>query len=134
MHPCVLVPLDFSFDADRALPVATRWGRALEAKVRLLEIVPDRGAMSRAWSSLVRLTSTLTSFGVDMVPEVVVADDAADGILRAAGELTSPLVVIGAHDHAEHAHPALGHVSLAVVRHSPYPVLVVPAPQRGREI
>lgn len=43
------------------------------------------------------------------------------------------LVAIGAHDRAEHAHPALGRVSLAVVQRSPHPVLVVPARTRAHE-
>ena len=42
-------------------------------------------------------------------------------------ELTSPLLVLGAHGHTEVEHPALGPVSLAVVRNSPHPVLVMPA-------
>jgi hypothetical protein len=42
-------------------------------------------------------------------------------------ELASPLVVLGAHGHTEVEHPPLGPASLAVVRNSPHPVLVMPA-------
>jgi len=127
----ILACVDGSPLTPRIAAVAARWGRALGVKVRMYRAVPDRIVTASAWSTLVRLASTLTSFGVDVVPEAVAADDAADAILRAAGELASPMVAIGAHARAERAHPALGRVSLAVVRDSPFPVLVVPAPRRG---
>jgi nucleotide-binding universal stress UspA family protein len=56
-----------------------------------------------------------------------VADDAAETILHTAAYLGGPLLIIGAHDHPDIDHPALGRVSLEVVRRSPYPVLVVPS-------
>lgn len=123
----VLACVDRSALTPRIASAAARWSRRLEAKVRLLDVVRDPSDMSPAWSATRRLASTLTSLGVDTVPEVLMADDPSRAILRTASELASPLLVVGAHDHTEVEHPALGRVSLAVVRHSPHPVLVVPA-------
>jgi hypothetical protein len=60
-----------------------------------------------------------------------VADDPAEAILHTAGHLGGPLLIVGAHDRAETDRPALGRVSLDIVRRSPYPVLVVPTGQPG---
>lgn len=58
--------------------------------------------------------------------DVLACVDESEPAARIASELADPLVVVGTHDHREVEHPALGGVSLAVVRHSPHPVLVVP--------
>ncbi len=109
----------------------------MDAKVRLLEVVDnDLDTSSGATGPPVkRLASTLSGLGVDTAWDLVVSDDPADVILRTARQLGSPLLVVGAHDHREIEHPALGRVSLAVVRDSPHPVLVVPArAMRRREV
>jgi nucleotide-binding universal stress UspA family protein len=113
----------------RIASTAATWSRLLHAKVRLLDVVDEQADMPGAWEPTKRLATTLTHLGVETMPEVLVAHDPADAILHTAGYLGGPLVILGAHDHAETDldHPALGRVSLEVVRRSPDPVLVVPA-------
>jgi nucleotide-binding universal stress UspA family protein len=111
----------------RVASTAAMWSRLLDAKVRLLDVVDQRADMAAAWEPTKRLATTLTRLGAETMPEVLVADDAAGAILHTAGYLSGPLVIIGAHDHADVDRPALGRVSLEVVRHSPFPVLVVPS-------
>ena len=126
----ILACVDHSAPTPRVASTAAAWSRLLDAKVRLLDVVEDQADMPGAWQPTKRLATTLTTLGIDTIPEVVVADDPADAILRMAHHLSGPLLILGAHDHTEVAHPALGRVSLAVVRDSPYPVLVVPARPR----
>jgi hypothetical protein len=83
--------------------------------------------MAPAWEPVKRLAHTLTDLGVETMPEVLVADDPADASLHTTGQLGSPLLIVGAHDAVDADHPALGRVSLDVVRCSTDPVLVVPA-------
>lgn len=122
----VLAGIDEPAFASRVASTAAMWSRPLGTGVRLLRVVQDRSVLVPAWSAVRRVSGTLTCLGVDTVPEVVVADRPADAILATAGELGDPLVVVGAHDRSEVEHPALGGVSLAVVRRSTHPVLVVP--------
>jgi nucleotide-binding universal stress UspA family protein len=110
----------------RIASTAATWSRLLDVKVRLLDVVDRRADMPAAWEPTKRLASTLTHLGIETMPEVLVADDAAGAILHTAGHLGGPLLIVGAHDHTDVDHPALGRVSLDVVRRSPYPVVVVP--------
>jgi nucleotide-binding universal stress UspA family protein len=127
----VLACVDGSSLTPRIASAAAAWSRLLEAKVRLLRVVHDQSDLASARSGTQRLASTFTRLGVDAVSEVILAGDPAQAILRAAGDLASPLLVLGAHDHREVEHPALGRVALAVVRDAPHPVLVVPARRAG---
>jgi len=110
----------------RVVSTAAAWSRMLDAKVRLLDVVDGQADMPDAWERTKRLATTLTHLGVEMMPEVLAADDPAEAILHTAGYLGGPLLIVGAHDNAGADHPALGRVSLGVVRRSRYPVLVVP--------
>jgi nucleotide-binding universal stress UspA family protein len=123
----VLACVDRSSLTPRIASTAAAWSRRLSTKVRLLEVVAGQADMPAAWESTKRLATTLTCLGVDTMPEVLVADDPAEAIVHTARQLASPLLVVGTHDHRDADHPALGRVSLAVVRRSPYPVVVVPS-------
>jgi nucleotide-binding universal stress UspA family protein len=125
----VLACVDGSPATPQVASTAAMWGRLLETKVHVLEVVdedhPDDTPM--AWSPCQRIASTLQGLGIDTTWDLVVSDDPAEAIRRAAHDLGSPLLVMGTHGHPEIEHPALGRVSLAVVQDSPHPVLVVPA-------
>jgi len=72
---------------------------------------------------------SVTSPGIDSVYDMAKARVHARrmGVDVETIELASPLLVLGAHGHTEVEHPPLGPVSLAAVRNSRHPVLVVPA-------
>jgi nucleotide-binding universal stress UspA family protein len=116
----------------RIASTAATWSRLLDAKVRLLTIVDDRAHLPVAWEPIKRLATTLTELGIETMPEVLVAEDAAEAILHTTGFLGSALLIAGAHDRTDVGHPALGSVSLDLVRRSPNPVLVVPSGTRPR--
>jgi nucleotide-binding universal stress UspA family protein len=124
----VLACVDGSAATPRVASTAAMWGRLLEAKVHMVEVLdhdfPD-DAFS-VWPPAERVASTLDELGIDASWELVCSDDPAKAILAIAHQLGSPLLVMGTHSHPQTEHPALGRVSLAVVRDSPYPVLVVP--------
>jgi nucleotide-binding universal stress UspA family protein len=95
--------------------------RQLRARVQILQVRDDAAADD------VELTCEAAEGAITW--HVAPGDDPATGILTTATHVHQPLIVMGAHDHncSPLPRPALGKVTHAVVRESPYPVLVIPS-------
>ena len=62
-----------------------------------------------------------------MAEPVLVMGHTAGELVRLAGELGAELIVVGSHGHGGLHHLLMGSVTEDVLRHSPVPVVVVPA-------
>lgn len=145
MFQRILVPLDGSSRAERALPVAARIARASGGSVHLLHIIThpvDAAAYlmqpseeteqtldrrhAKAADYLTRITTD--SDALDGVPTTMeVADSVpAQTILSAARLQAIDLIMMCSHGETGLTHWALGSVAQKVIRQSPVPVLVLP--------
>ena len=124
----VLACVDGSAATPHVASTAAMWGRLLETKVHVIEVVDDQRLDDTIsmWPPAERVASTLNDLGIDTTWELVDSAHPVQAIVSNARQLGSPLLVMGAHGHTDVKHPALGRVSVAVVHDSPHPVLVVP--------
>lgn len=120
----VLCPVNDSPEARRALDLATLVAGCFGASVTVLHVRPTRQAGS---------ISTLHSWIPDAqrarcpMDEVIRQGDVPREIVVAASESNCDLVVIGARHHRFLDVTVLGTTTERVVRHSPCPVMAVPA-------
>jgi nucleotide-binding universal stress UspA family protein len=142
----ILVPLDGSALAERAVPVAARIARAGAARVLLVRAVAvplaygfviegdamrwhqaqDEAEAARAYLGEVAQSAALAGLPVDSITEI---GTAAGVVLDAIAERGADLVVMTSHGRTGLGRWVLGSVAEHVVHHSPAPVLVL----RGRE-
>jgi nucleotide-binding universal stress UspA family protein len=143
----ILVPTDFSEHAERALSTATSLARVVGAKLHVVHVgplVPYVGppfAPGRAFANELTAASrkefdaymaALHERGVDA------AATFAEGVAyveinRIARDAGADLIVMGTHGRTGLEHALLGSVAERVVRTSPIPVMVVPAPREKAE-
>jgi nucleotide-binding universal stress UspA family protein len=138
MIKTVLVPLDGSALAERALPYATALARRTGARVVLVRAVlahtlpgadPTDAQIAlrkRAEADLSATSEQLRLAGVEAEPHVYY-DEAAAAILDAARVRHADLIVMASHSHSDLGRWIHGSVADDVLRHAPVPVLVVPA-------
>ena len=131
----ILVPLDGSSAAERALPVAAAVARATNAPLRIFHAVDvdpsltvaefDRAkALFTSYAQRVASRSCIPA--MHHAPEVDIrVGSAASAILESA--LESSMVVIASHGRGGFSAAMIGSVADKVVRGAPVPVLVVPA-------
>jgi nucleotide-binding universal stress UspA family protein len=138
----ILVPTDFSADAEVAVAHAAEFAQRFGAAVHLLHVVDDTLAAGM-WSSemytaevaglqvnLVKdaeqriRQATLPTSGVPLHTEVRTGRPAAT-IVEAARELSADLIVMGTTGRTGVAHLLLGSVAERVVRTAPCPVLTI---------
>jgi universal stress protein A len=136
----ILVPLDFSECANKALQYAIPFAGMCDASLHLLYVVQlsytagelgppeallvDADAQQGAEDRLRELASQ--SVGKRAVWETVVRTGLpADEIVRAAQDLNADLIIISTHGHTGLRHMLMGSVAEAVVRRAPCPVLTV---------
>lgn len=139
----ILVPLDGSARAERALPVAAQLAKAHEAAITLMRVVPDSpdvgaymfpavGAISdtteieerEARSYLSDTVKKPALRGVRVTTRVEFGVPAR-AILEAIKASDVDAVVIGSHGHTGLARWVLGSVASAIVRTASTPVLLV---------
>lgn len=135
MYRTILVPLDGSTLAERALPYAQRLAAAATGRITLLWVLhppppsaagdPLREVTPRreAEAYLRGLTEPL---GPVPVEAVVVEGDPAPEILAAAAQRGSELIVMATHGRSGIGRWIYGSVADAVMRHAGVPVLLVP--------
>ncbi len=136
----ILVPVDFSDCAKKALQYAIPLAQEHEAALTLLYIVPpiytvgEYGGIeypqlqAEMQASGIKALEKLRDAEVrDQVPtEMVVRLGApANEIIEAARELNSDLIVVSTHGRTGLKHLLLGSVAEHVVRRAPCPVLIV---------
>ena len=141
----ILVPTDFSPPADEAARYAVELAGTLGASVTLLHAwqpplavpFPDGPAYVPSPAQLKELEATALVHLRELKhrlarPGVEIALLAVEGLAkqlvpRLASEEGFDLVVVGTHGRTGLAHLVLGSVAEAIVRHSPCPVITVPA-------
>lgn len=139
----LLVPTDFSPDAQRALEYAIALARVLHARVTLLHVISAvywatgdlPGALSAAvleeleaaaQQSLEQALQRVRAAGLDGEARVVHGSPFAC-IVAAARAQGVDLIVMGSHGRTGLRHVLLGSVAERVVRLAPCPVLVMRA-------
>ena len=141
----VLVPSDLSDAARGALDLALVWAAALRipsggaerTRVEVLHVLPkaspDAGtaradeagrALEKEVAAAAARTGVATPLEVE--PEWVEGESAADEILRRASERGADLLVLGTHGESALSRALIGSVSSAVARRAACPVLLAP--------
>jgi nucleotide-binding universal stress UspA family protein len=136
----ILVPLDFSEPAEKALRYAVAFGGRFEARITLLHVRelpyylaepgfvpavtpiddPSEAVTRRLEADVRRLVPpemherTLLRVGAPF-----------DEICKAAAELNTDLIILSTHGYTGLKHALMGSTAERVVRHAPCPVLVV---------
>ena len=144
----ILVPSDLSDAACGALDMALIWAAALrmpsgsgeQTRVQVLHVLPrpvpqtgvadpdESAGAARALADQVAAARDRTGIAalLKVEHEVAQAENAADEILRRAGEGKADLLVLGTHGESALSRALVGGVSSAVVRRAECPVLLVP--------
>lgn len=152
MYKRILIPLDGSARAERAIPVAARIARALGGSVILLRVATapvDTGKYSST-SGYVEETVDTDLTGATSYLENIAGSDELAGIktevktfigavaptvLSAAQSFHANLIVMSSHGYTGFKRWTLGSVADKVTRHSSIPVLVLreggPVPATG---
>jgi nucleotide-binding universal stress UspA family protein len=143
----ILVPTDLSEHAERALSTATSLARVSGAKLHVVHVgprVPYFGpplAAGRAFASELMVESrkefdsymaTVRARGIEAT-QTLSEGVAYVEINRAAKDVGADLIVMGTQGRTGIERVLLGSVAERVVRTSPIPVMVVPAPQTNAE-
>ena len=140
----ILVPLDFSPDADQALDYAMTLARQLQARLTLLHVIAplsmittdmDSNALSTYLDALeAESTATMAAYR-DRVTQAGLPCEVAvtlgapyQVIIDTARTKSVDLIVIGTHGRTGLRHVLLGSVAERVVQLAPCAVLVVRAP------
>lgn len=116
----VIVAIDGSATAERALPVGEFWARRLGVPLWLISVATDADHTPEEESAAVRACADR----VDAQWEVLHHPEANVGLAAAAG--TDSLLVMTSHGRSGLRRIALGSVAAATVRDALAPVLVVP--------
>lgn len=140
----ILVPMDFSPQADTALQCAASLAAKMDARVLILNVLQEQKLEHRARAHVPRRPVDLLFEDVDLelrtryrtvVPEqvqrllraefVVALGDAAAEIVRTAETRGADMIIMGTHGRTGLAHVFSGSVAERVVRTAGVPVLVV---------
>jgi nucleotide-binding universal stress UspA family protein len=140
----ILVPIDFSGSADRAVDLALTIAGAVDGRVTLLyvfsapaTVLPDGSTFAATPSELLDVSARAEQAVADARRDlerraggVAIAAEtrmgrAADEILRLAQSGEFDLVVMGTHGRTGLGRLLLGSVAESVMRRSPIPVLTV---------
>ncbi len=140
----ILVPTDFSTEAERALQTAAELARQYATDLHLLHVVapqlyyaempPDvvlppvedlTAVMIRAAGKRLQQISGKLGDGLSVQQHVRQGPRAADAIVATATELRANLIVIGSHGHIGLAHALLGSTAERVIREAACDVLVI---------
>ena len=133
----LLVPTDFSEDADRAVDYAVGLAQELKASLTLMTAtyIGDTPEVSQSYIEKIRaeaqqrieaVRQRVEDAGV-AVKVVMVTGPPAQRITETAQKESADLIVMGTHGHTGLRHMLIGSVAERVVRHSTCPVLVVPS-------
>ena len=137
----VLVPMDFSATADRALVYAIALAQQLQARLTLLHVLDltpvtmgemTAGVTATALDTLETEAQHLLQASVERVQRaglqgesLLVPGTPTHAIVATAGEQGVDLILMGTHGRTGLAHVFLGSVAEHVIRHAPCPVLVM---------
>jgi universal stress protein A len=140
----ILVPIDFSPCSITALRHAVPLARQSRARIGLIYVEPgyhftpslaavdvsSAEAFARADSAGKLAELAMKEISNEVPVDILVRNgNAANEIVRAAGELSADLIIISTHGHSGWKHVWFGSTAEILVRHATCPVLVV----RGTE-
>jgi nucleotide-binding universal stress UspA family protein len=142
MYRNILVPLDGSPLAERALRATSGLATTLHGRVILIWVVPDSHAKTEAGKSPEAVTTpeieaylatVAKRFGSAPVETVVAGGDPAQTILAQVADRGVDLIVMATHGRSGIGRWIFGSVADEVMRHAPVPVLLVSAtsPERA---
>lgn len=155
MFTRILVPLDGSELAERALPLALTMGRAAQGAVRLARVpvfeqalVPTSEGFGVLWPNqtyeqtlnatreyLERLMAAQPASPAQLTAAVLDSDgDVAGAIVEAAHAAPTDLIVMSTHGYSGVTRWVLGSVAERVLHHAPCPVCVVRAADLPRRL
>jgi len=144
MFKRILVPLDGSPFAERAIALAQEFVEAGDAEVSFVRIVPVMGPGERepglvsylddhrirsAQEYVSRAASKLRA-GRPLAAEARLAADAVEGILDCAAEVKADLILMTSHGESWPDVNRVGGTASRLIREAPLPVLVV-GPRTG---
>ena len=138
----ILVPIDFSAQAEEALDYAIVLAAKLDATVHLVNVigipalgVPELGValtstvieqvVMQNETALEKLAGSRRDRGAKIGETLLKTGDAREMIMHTAEELHADLIVMGTHGRRGLSRALLGSVAEWVVRTSPVPVLTV---------
>ena len=133
----LLVPTDFSEDADRAIDYAVGLAQELKASLTLMTAtyIGDTPEVSQSYIEKIRaeaqqrieaVRQRVEDIGV-AVKVVMMNGPPAQRIIETAQKESADLIVMGTHGRTGLRHMLIGSVAERVVRHATCPVLVVPS-------
>lgn len=136
MYRVILVPVDGSDFAERALPPALLIAHLANARVVLLQVIPRGGDNSDSASDEVEAIRGGEAYlqelakrganGLD-VETVVLVGEPTLTILEEAKRRNADLIVMSTHGRSGLGRWIYGSVADGVMRHAPVPVILVPA-------
>jgi nucleotide-binding universal stress UspA family protein len=138
----IVVPTDFSSNAEAAFELAGEFAEKFDAKIVLVHVRqeplipaatmhPDLQLPASLHADIKAaadkaLESTKNKFDTERVAEIRAVDGRAHhGICDAARELNADLIVMATHGHSGIAHLLLGSTAERVLRGAPCPVVTV---------
>ena len=137
----ILVPVDFSASAEKALRYAVSFARQFDAKITLVHVRPvpyypsEIGGfptfVPAAEPPAAKMQAHLEAHAERHIPRELRArallrvGTAFDEICKAARNGKTDVIIIATHGHTGLKHLLLGSTAERVVRHAPCPVLVV---------
>lgn len=124
MFQHVVVPIDDSEAAWRAVPIAARLASAVDGKLDVITVVDRVGEVDNEQSTLRAGLERLGKLPVDARPEVLVHDSIAESIAEHVESLNGAIVVMSSHGHGRSA-SVLGSTTDDVLRALYGPVVVV---------
>jgi nucleotide-binding universal stress UspA family protein len=111
------------------LPEAVRWAK-LGLHPWLVQVVESsarRDGRTAGEAALVRdAATTLREGGIDSELEVLYDHNPAHAIVQFGNQLPSPIALVATHGRTGLRHFTMGSVTLSLVHHAPWPVIVVP--------
>jgi nucleotide-binding universal stress UspA family protein len=144
----ILVPVDFSAEAQRVIDIAASIAKAFQARIWLVHVAaPDPDfvgfeagptyvreqraeVLREEHSEIQALAATLKNSGHDAAG-LLVQGSTTETLLEEIDRLNADLVVMGSHGRTGLFKAFVGSVSEQVLRESRVPVLIVPAIQRN---
>jgi universal stress protein A len=137
----LLAPTDFSPNSEKAVDYAVQLARRLGAKLTLLHVVPEPGALDYSMEGVsiqeiqewekeaeIKLTEQLARAQLEYEAVEALRVSALhprDEIVRVAMDLSADLLVISTHGYTGWKHFLFGSDAEKIVQHAPCPVLVV---------
>jgi len=140
----VLIPIDFSQPSLRALQVgadliASIRGDEAEGPPTVVEILFVSAFASPSYRPMAiepklaehagSVRERLVGTGIKVLPRILSAPLAVDGILRAAEQSEADLIILGTHGYGRLGRALLGSVASGVARTIPFPIILVPPPR-----